>query len=284
MRAHLAEDLLDALAGLARLALLDEVGVLDRAGRVEHHADAVPAADPPDRGDIGEADGLPPRHVHAALKADIGNPVRAEPYDDLFEFFEVHVALEGGLVSRVVGLIADYVHEPPAREFLMGAGGGEVHVPGDHVPRADEHPAQEVLGAAPLVRRDQVRVPVIPADGLLEVVEVLAPRVGLVPQHQPGPLAVAHRARARVRQQVDVDIAAAEQEGVVPRLRNRPLPLRAGRHPQRLDHLDLERLGPGTRWHGSSPSCAPEGAGGRVTNGPATPASGRTICGSLCPL
>ncbi len=78
------------------------------------------------------------------------------------------------------------------------------------------------------------------------MVEVAAAGVGLVAQHHARPLAVAHGAGAAVGQQVDVDIVGAQQEGVVAGLEQRLLAAPAVIIAQRLDHLDLPGLGPGT--------------------------------------
>ena len=102
-----------------------------------------------------------------------------------------------------------------AGQLLVEPGRREVHVPRDVVARLDQRLADQVLGAAALVRRDDVAVAVEALDGRLEVVEVAAPGVRLVAEHHPGPLAVAHRGRAGVGEEIDVDVVAVEQERVV---------------------------------------------------------------------
>jgi hypothetical protein len=169
-----------------------------------------------DRGDVRHADRLPAGHVHAALEVDVGDAGRAVLVDDRLELVQIDVALEGLGAGDVVGRVADDVDESPAGEFLVRASGREVHVAGHDVAGLDHHAAEDVLGAASLVGRDEVLVAVVPMDRVLEVVVVDAPGVGLVAEHQPGPLAVAHGAGARVGEQVDVDILAAEKEGVEP--------------------------------------------------------------------
>ena len=87
-------------------------------------------------------------------------------------------------------------------------------LPGTNWPGLIADLADEVLGAAALVGGHDVPVAVVSLDRVLEVVEVATAGVGLVAQHHPGPLAVAHRAGAAVGQQVDVDVVRAQQEGV----------------------------------------------------------------------
>jgi len=83
-------------------------------------------------------------------------------------------------------------------------------------------PGPDVLG--PDIRV----VAVVFTDRRLEVVVVFAARVGLIAEHHPGPLMVAHSVRARVGQEVDVDVLGAKEKGVVARLPDRTLPVFAG--------------------------------------------------------
>lgn len=75
----------------------------------------------------------------------------------------------------------DHVNEGAASEFLMQAGGGEVHVTWDGIAGFDEHAGQYVLRATALVRRHRVWIAVVLLHGFLQVVEVPAAGVGLVP-------------------------------------------------------------------------------------------------------
>ena len=131
-----------------------------------------------------------------------------------------------------------------ARQLLVQARGGEVHVARHVVAGLDQDARQQVLGAAALVGRDDVAVAVVLLDRRFEVVEVAAAGIGLVAHHHAGPLPVAHRAGAAVGQQVDVDVLGAQQEGVVARLGDGPRAFGAGHHLDGLDHLDLPGFGP----------------------------------------
>ena len=97
-----------------------------------------------------------------------------------------------------------------ALQLLMRARRGEVHVARDDVPRPDEDARDEVLGAAPLVGRDDVPEAVDLAHGGLEAVEGFRAGVGLVARHHGCPLPVAHGVRAAVGEEVDVDVLALQ--------------------------------------------------------------------------
>ena len=148
-------------------------------------------------------------------------------------------------------LVDDHIVERSPREFLMQAGRREVHVARHVVPRGDQQPGQQVLGPAPLVRGDQRLVAVDLAHGVFQVVEVAGSGIGLIPHHHAGPLPVAHGARAGVSEQVDIDVVGLQQEGVVARLAHVAFALRPGGHVDRLDDLDLSRLGPTALSHGT---------------------------------
>ena len=102
--AELLEDFGHRLRLVARLALLDEVGVLDRAGGVEHDPQAVLVGQLADVADVGHRHRLPAGHVHRGRDADVGDPLAADPLDQLLQRLEIDVALEGMLARRVVRL------------------------------------------------------------------------------------------------------------------------------------------------------------------------------------
>ncbi len=242
------------LVGVALLALLDEVGVLDRAGGVEDDEDALVAAVRRDLAQVGHADRLAAGEVHRHADGDVGDAVGADLLDQRVDLGQVDVALEGVLGGRVVRLVDDDVAERAAGELLVQARGGEVHVAGHPVAVLDQYLRQDVLGAAALVGGDEVLVAVVGVHGLFERVEVPRTGVGLVAEHHAGPLVVRHRAGARVGQQVDVDLLGLEQERVVAGFADRDFSLLAGGHLDGLDDLDLPRLGPaGALGHGEIP-------------------------------
>jgi hypothetical protein len=193
---------------------------------------------------VGHGDRLAAGHVDRAGERHVGDLRRADLFDDRAQLRHVHVALERMERLRVVGLVDDHVVERGAGQFLVQAGGREVHIAGHVVARLDERLADQVLGPAALVSGHDVGVAVVAPDRLLHVVEVAAPGVGLVAEHHPGPLPVAHGRGAGVRQEVDVDVVRAQQEGVVAGLAEGRLAGRPIGHRQRLDHLDLPRLRP----------------------------------------
>src|SRR5690554_6018117 len=74
------------------------------------------------------------------------------------------------------------------------------------------------------------------------MLKVLAAGIGLVTQHQPSPLLIAHGVGATVCEQVDVDIFGVNKEGVVTRLFDNPFPLLSGCHLHRLYAFNAERF------------------------------------------
>ena len=243
-RTELPQDLGHARVRVAGLAHLDEVGVLHRAGRVEDDAEPLRVRVGAHGSHVLHGDRLAAGHVDGGGDRDVGDPLGTDPVDQHRQLAEVDVPLEGVLRLGVVRLVDDDVVEGAARQFLVETGGGEVHVAGDVVARLDQEPADEVLGAATLVRRHHVTVTVVLAHRVEQVVEVAAAGIGLVAEHHAGPLVVAHGRGARVGEEVDVDVLAAEQEGVVARLGRGRHPLATGQHLDRLHDLDAEWLGP----------------------------------------
>ena len=143
-------------------------------------------------------------------------------------------------------LVDDHVHEDAARQFLMQARGREVHVARHVLPFLDHRLADQVFRAAPLMRGHDVLVAVVFLDRFFQMIEVAAAGVGFIAQHDARPLAIAHRAGAAVGEQIDVDIFRSQQERVVTGFLRGALASGAIDHGQRLDHLDLPGLGPGS--------------------------------------
>ena len=247
--AHQAQDFGDRAVAHFRLALLDEPRVLHGARRVEDHLDAARVAVFVHGAEVRDAHGLPAREVHRQRHADVRDALRSHLAHQRIELGEVHVPLERVLRRRVVRLVDDHVVERAARQLLVQPRRREIHVAGNVIPRLDEDLRENVLGAAPLVRGDQLRIAVDVADGLLEVVEVSRAGIRLIAHHHPGPLAIAHRARARIGEQVDVDVLGLDEERVETGLADVTLALRACGHVNRLDDLDLPGLGPAAMAH-----------------------------------
>ena len=155
-------------------------------------------------------------HVQAGLLADERDAVApARPASTLLERVEVDVALEREGRLRVGRLGHGDVDPDPAGELDVHARGREVEVRGDELARLDEHAREQVLGAAALVRRDQVAVAVDVAHGRLEPEEAARAGVRLVAELHRGALLLRERRGAAVREQVDEDVLGAEQERVV---------------------------------------------------------------------
>ncbi len=77
----------------------------------------------------------------------------------------------------------DHVHKRAAGQFLVQPRSREIHVARNEITGLDQHPRQDVFGAAPLVRRHNVPVAVILLHRFFEVIEILATRVGFIALH-----------------------------------------------------------------------------------------------------
>ena len=101
---------------------------------------------------------------------------------------------------------------------------------------------QDLLGGAPLMRRDHVREREQLLHGFEEHEPRGRPRVALVAVLDRRPLVAAHRARAGVGEQVDQDVVGVEVEQVVAGIADPRPALLVGEEPERLDGVDPERL------------------------------------------
>ncbi len=243
----LEKDLLDGVTVVPGLSLLDEPGVLQRPRGIEHQEDVVLLAERVGRTKVLEGHGLAAGEIDVGLDRDVWDPLRAVFVDEVLELLEVDIALERVQARGVVCLVDDHVDEGPARPLLVEPRRGEVHVAGDDVARIDEDLAEDVLGAATLVRGHQLGIPVHLSHRVLEAVKGAAPRVRLVPHHEGGPLQVGHCRCARIGEQIDVDVLGTEQERVPTCLGNRRIATFSRGHGDCFHHLDAERLRPAAR-------------------------------------
>ena len=117
---------------------------------------------------------------------------------------------------RVVSLVDDDVHEGPAGQFLVQARGGEIHISGHILPIRNQDLAEDILGAAALMGRHRVAVAVIFLHRVAQAIEIAASRVRFVPQHQPGPLLVAHVHGAQVLSDIKLAFEEPPAGAVVP--------------------------------------------------------------------
>jgi len=133
-------------------------------------------------------------------------------------------------------------------EFDVGAGGVEVGVIGNHVPRSAEHGEQNPFRGPTLVGGQDVAKAEDVVHRRLEAVPGAASGIRLVPPHDGGPLLRAHGCGAAVGQQVDEYVLGRKQEDIKPGSAQLAIALVGRRHPNRLDGLNLERLYDGPHW------------------------------------
>ncbi len=243
-----AQDVGHGQVGVARLALLDEVGVLRAPGRVAPQQDAVGAGTGRwTARRLARHTGWPAGHVHGDGDIDVRDLGRTDVVDEPRELARSTLPLKSPGGRGVVRLVDDHVDEGGAGELLVRPGRGEVHVARRVLAVLDEDLRDEVLGAAALVRRDDEREPVDVLDGVARARRTTAtPAYASSPDHQRGPLPVAHRRGARVGEQVDVHVLAAQQEGVVSR-RAAIAPCGARRVVIRIGSTALMRYGSAVR-------------------------------------
>ena len=240
-RCDLTEDLLHRPAGLARLALGDEDGVLGGAGRVEVERHVELAGERAHRAQVLERERLAARHVEAGLLAHERDPLAPLAHDQVAQLAEVDVPLERVARLGIARLGNRHVRPHTACELGVNARGGEVQVRQHELPRLHEHPREQMLRPASLVRRDQVPPAVHLAHRRLEPVEAARAGIRLVAELHRRPLLLRHGRCAAVGQQIDVDVVRAEQERVEAGCDDRLATGGGVRQPDRLDDLDLVR-------------------------------------------
>ena len=204
--AKFCENFGDGFARIAFFAFLNEIGIFHHACRIEINLDAVLVAQGAQGFDVRHADGLSACHVDRASHADVGDIVRANFVDQCLHFVEVNVALEWMQVCGIVRFVNDDIGERAARQFLMQARGGEIHIAGNILSLFDNRLTDEMFRAASLMRGDDILVAVHFLDSRFKMIEVAAARVGFIAHHHARPLTVTHRAGAAVGQQVNVHI------------------------------------------------------------------------------
>jgi hypothetical protein len=239
-RGHLADDVGDRAVSLARLAELDEPGVLGEATGIEEERNAVAIADLSHGPQVCQRHGLAAarvvrdrdehdRDVHALAEQGV-------------ERVDVHVALERVLGGRIGALGDDQIHGLGAGELDVRPGRVEVGVVGNDLARPAQDREQDLLGRPALVCRDHVAEREQRLDTLEEGVPRGRSGVALVAVLDRGPLIARHRARARIGQEVDEDVAGVEVEEVPAGGPERRLACLDRGQPDGLDRVDPERL------------------------------------------
>jgi hypothetical protein len=267
--AELVENLCDRFVAIARLALLNEPGVLDGSSGIENDLDAHLARVRPNGAQVGKADGLTARQIHRRGDAHVRDVFDTHRLDESIEARNVDVAFERVLGLGIMRRVDDDVLKRRAGELLVQTRGGEIHVARHAIARLDEQFRKDVLSAATLMRRDDVLEAVMRSHRFLEAVEVSRTGICLVAEHHPRPLAIGHGVGAGVGQEVDVDVFRLQQEGVEAGVGECAFAIASREHVDRLDNLDLPGFSPAARTcHGS--------------DGFEVPANLRTLGATIC--
>ena len=106
----------------------------------------------------------------------------------------------------------------------------------------DQTREQNLFCATALVSWNSVLVAKQLLYFLFHIEIVFATCVRLITHHQTGPLAVTHGTSTRISQQININIFTSQQERVIPCLFQSHLTILTGRHADRLNHFDAERL------------------------------------------
>ena len=244
---HLVHDGRYRLAGVVRVALLDEPGVFGKACRVDDHRNTVAARQRGRLADAGHADRLATGAIAGHGDDQAGHVGRTVLFDQRSQARQVKVAFPvvgGGGVQR---LRRQHVDGACAGNLYVRLGGVKVVVGQKHRLLAAtalyQLGEQDLLGTAALVGRHGVGVAEYFFYRGLQLVKVTAAGVGFVAHHHAGPLAVRHGAGAAVGQQVDVHVFAAQQEGVPAGSSQCLAAVFRGGLFDGLYHLDAERFG-----------------------------------------
>ena len=132
-REHLLRNLLGRFVFVARLAQLDEPGVLGEAAGVEVERDAVPLADGADLAGVFHGDRLAAAGVVGDGEHHQRNALAADARDELFQRGDVHVAFERMQERGLAAFGDDQIDGFGAGELDVGARGVEVRVVGNDV-------------------------------------------------------------------------------------------------------------------------------------------------------
>jgi len=160
----------------AGFAILDEQRVLRNARRIEDQRHAVTRREVAYSLEVSERERLAARHVQAGLDTHERHAL-GRGREDVVERLEVDVALERVERLRIARLADRDVDPRAARELDVRARRREVEVRRDEGAWGHEQLREQMLGAASLVRRDDVAVAEDLLDRALEPEE--AARAGI---------------------------------------------------------------------------------------------------------
>ena len=205
------------LVGVARLALLDEPGVLGEAAGVQEERERRSGRRPrAPRGGWPCDTGWPPIELLVTVMNTTGTSSAPRSSMQALQGGDVHVALEGQPSRPRPAAVQGRRASAPVASTLARVVSKWVLL-GTTLPGPADAREEDLLGGAALVGGDDV----LEREELLDRVAEAEPRrragVALVAVLDARPLVAAHRARARVGQQVDDHVVGVEVEEVVAR-------------------------------------------------------------------
>ena len=152
---HVAHDVGDRAIALARLAQLDEPGVLGEPASIEEERHPMLVAHLADRAQVRERDWLAAARVVGHGDEDDGHAA-ASLVEEAVERVHVHVALERMDRRRVAALLDHEIDRLGAGGLDVRPGRVEVGVVGHRLARPAEDAEQDLLGRPALVGGDHV--------------------------------------------------------------------------------------------------------------------------------
>ena len=247
IRAHLKHNIFHRHVRVFRIPDLDEPGIFRKAAGIQKEGDTETVINLGSPANIVHGNRLSGCRVIGDGEHSQGDILRANLLNKLFQFLQIHVALEGQLDGAVFRLRHCQIDRVCPQDQQVCLGGVKVAVIGYVLPLFDQRRKKHPFRCPSLVSGKHVLKAQNILNGFLEAVITLGASVRFIPAHHTGPLFVAHRVGAAVGQQIDVYVFGRNVKKIEMRLRQRCLPLCSGGHLHFFNYLDAKRL---HEWNG----------------------------------
>ena len=127
------------------------MGIFGHPGHIVNNAYAVFFCEGPQFFQVLNTDGLSARHIHTGGNTDIRDSGGTMFFNQGFQFFQVHISFKGKFIFGVMGFVNDDVFEFTTGQFLVQAGGGEIHIARDNISFFNQDFGDDIFRAASLV-------------------------------------------------------------------------------------------------------------------------------------
>ena len=238
---------------ITRLALLNKIGILGKAGGIHHHRNVIFLRDGIHAAQIGNGYRLATSGITGNSANNIWHIFSARFFNARFQFFQIKIAFEIVFDAGIKGFFGISVFYRTAIDLRMALRGiKEIIGKSDHFAAVEtffllaffnEYRNVDLLGAAPLVGRDGVLVAEDFFDGFGKRVITAAAAVGFVTAQHRCLHVLRDRAGATVGQKVNKDVFAVEQKRVHAGLENGFFAMLTRGAFDRFDDADAEGFG-----------------------------------------